>query len=177
MISAQRTLHPDKPRRPQPQPLPGGMFVPGPLVYVVVRALRSLEASSPRIRGDAALVLAAAEDADVRHRQALNLASAAARSCAAETTAVLSPAQLVSSSGPKITVTDAAVLLDTTEQWIRRLAKLGTITGRKIGRDIWELDRGSVIAYSERRRRAGGTGGGEAIGGQGEGPGGGTAAA
>jgi hypothetical protein len=147
------------------------MFVPAPLCYVVGLGLRALQASSPRIRDDAALVLAAAEDADVRHRQALNLVSAAARSCPPATPVVLSPAQPVSSSGPKITVTDAAVLLDTTEQWIRRLAQAGKVTGRKLPRDVWELDRASVIAYGEQRRRRRGNGGGTVP--EGEGPGGG----
>ena len=149
-----------RPRRPQPQYLTGGMLVPENLCYVVVLALRAFQASAPRIRDDAGLVLAAAEDAAVRHHQAVNLASAAAKSCAAETAPVVSPPQRLSSSGPKITVTDAAVLLDTTEQWIRRLAKDRKIKGRKIGRDVWELDRVSVTAYGDRWRRRRGDGSG-----------------
>jgi hypothetical protein len=134
------------------------MFVPEALCYVVTAALRAYQASAPRIRDDARLVLAAAENAAVHHHQARNLITAAAQSCAAETAPVLSPAQLLSSSGPKITVTDAAELLDATEQWIRRLAKDHKIEGRKIGRDVWELDRDSVIAYGERWRRRRGNG-------------------
>ena len=149
-------------RRPQPLYLPGGMFVPENLCYVVTLALRAFQASAPRIRDDARQVLAAAENATVEHHQARNRASAAARSCAAETAPVLSPAQPLASSEPKITVTNAAVLLDMTEQGIRRLARLSKIKGRKIARDVWELDRASVIAYGEQRRRGRGDGSGKA---------------
>jgi hypothetical protein len=138
------------------------MFVPENLCYVVTLALRAFQASAPRIRDDAKQVLAAAENATVRHHQAQNLVTAAAQSCAAETPPVLSPAQPLSSSEPKITVTDAAVLLDRTEQRIRRLARDRVITGRKIGRNVWELDRDSVIAYGEHRRRGRGDGSGKA---------------
>ena len=56
------------------------------------------------------------------------------------------------------------MLLDTTEQWVRRLAKVGEIRGVKVGRDVWELDRTSVIGYGEQRRRGRGDGSSTAAG-------------
>jgi hypothetical protein len=117
----------------------------------------------------------AADFAAAQHR------AAAGRDCAPATRRVLAPAQPLSSSGEMITVTDAAVLLGVKPQRVRQLAGSGRISGRKTARDVWELDRGSVIACGEQRRRGRGDGGGEATGGQGEGrggrPGGGAAAA
>jgi hypothetical protein len=141
------------------------MFVPGPLCYVVALGLRQLQVSAPRIKDDARVVLAAAEDAVVRHHQALNLTSAAAKACAAEPAPVLAPAQpLPSSDASMITVAQAAGLLGVTEQRVRRLAGEQQISGRKVARDTWELDRASVIAYGEQRRRRRGNGSSKAPG-------------
>jgi hypothetical protein len=141
------------------------MFVPGPLCYVVALSLRQLQVSTPRIRDDARVVLAGAEDAVVHHYQALNLAATAAKGCAAEPAPVLAPAQpLPSSDASMITVAQAAGLLGVTEQRVCRLAGDKQISGRKVSRATWELDRASVIAYGEQRRRGRGDGSGEAPG-------------
>jgi hypothetical protein len=155
---ARQQSRPERPRMPQPLSVPGGAFIPGHLCYVVVLALRALQASAPKVKSDTAAVYAAVTDADVQYRQVQNLTAAAARSFAAETKPVLPPAKPVSSSGAKITVTEAAVLLGVTEQWVRRLAELKQVRGGRAARNVWELDRDSVIAYGEQRRRGRGNG-------------------
>jgi hypothetical protein len=109
--------------------------------------------------------------ADLVHRASVDFeaarhrAAATAQACAPAARGVLAPAQLLSSSeAPKITVAQAAGLLGVKAQRIRQLAGSGRISGRKIARDTWELDRGSVIAYGEQRRHGRGDGGGTAPG-------------
>ncbi|MGW7457156.1 helix-turn-helix domain-containing protein [Streptomyces sp. NPDC054797] len=60
-------------------------------------------------------------------------------------TAPPSPATVV-----EVSVDEAAVLLECTPEYVRRLARLGTLTARRLGARVWAIDRTALDHYRHR---------------------------
>jgi hypothetical protein len=126
---------------------------------VLVSALRSVGTVRPRLRGIHKQMLEAAEESlRLAEREREQSKAARARdvvtaSFPPDTPPLGSPAQPLARSEQKmITVEDARGLLKCSAQHVRGLARSGKITARLVARNVWEIDRPSVIAYDERRR-------------------------
>lgn len=50
----------------------------------------------------------------------------------------------------EVTVSEAAVLLECSTEYVRRLVRNGTLTGRRHGARTWALDRAALDAYRHR---------------------------
>lgn len=147
-------------RRPGPVLIHDGVVVPGALCVDLGILLDLLQAylrmypvlpngRTVRLPRAAEVLYDAIHDAavDFQERQAAEAAFAVA---SAQRATVLTPAQTITQSGPEITTEQAATILRKTEARVRQLLAAGSLTGRKIERNVWMINRGSVLAYASK---------------------------
>jgi hypothetical protein len=148
--------------RARPVILPGGDVVtpgdPERLSALILAYRHALTVvSSPKLRYLITEQLRVTEEALVRAQQAAH--RAAARASAPGTAPVLPPAEPVTASERvMVTVAEAAGMIGCSDGWVRRLARVGVLDGRRAPRNVWEISRASVTGYAEERRRRRGYG-------------------
>jgi hypothetical protein len=144
--------------RPAPTLFHDGIVVPAALCQDLGGALDLLEAflrgTPPPLSAKAGrmppavhAVRVVAWRAAIDHRERQSLVFAGE---SASRPVVLAPAIAATPSAVEITTAQAATLLGRTEARVRQLATAGQLAGRKDTRNVWLLDRGSVLAYASR---------------------------